>query len=144
MTVSEIPLASDIRVGGVDRARVLTRARARLAVTFGDVKILTQAGRVWSVVAADARRWWLLAAEPPSLTSWLAGQAPAERRVPAGNGLLRGLWIVHNWTFGVVTTAASVLLLLVGGALRWLAGHPLRFWMACAMACALVTWVAFA
>lgn len=142
MTVSDMPLASDTPESVVDRARVLARARARLAVTFGDVKGLHTAGRFWSVAAADARRWWLVAAQPPSLTGWLAGQRPAERRVPAGNGLLRGLWVVDNWTTGLATNIASIVLFLAAGGLRWLAGHPLRRWAFFILAAALMTWVA--
>lgn len=144
MTVGEMPLAPATPDAGVDRARVIARSRARLEATLGDVKALHTAGRVWSVVVADARSWWLVAAEPPSLSAWLAAQSPAERRVPAGSGLLRGLWIVHNWTFGALVAAVSIVLFLAAAGLRWLAGHPARFWMAVAMASALIAWVALA
>jgi hypothetical protein len=143
MTTSDLPLASATATAGPDRARVSTRARARVGVTFGDVKALRRPGRIWQTVASDARGWWLVAAAPPSLSGWLASQSPAAKRIPDGNWLLRGLWLGHNWTFGVATTALSVVLFLAAAGLRWL-GHPVRFWTAVAVASALVIWVAFA
>jgi hypothetical protein len=114
--------------------------RRRFALPLGDVKGLAAARRIYAVALADARRWWLVAAEPPPLAGWLAGQKPADRRVPDANPLIRGAWVAHNWTVGLLLTGVSVVALLAAGGLRWLAGHPLRFWVAFAMASAAVTW----
>jgi hypothetical protein len=141
MTVSDMPLVDATPAAAGSRARVSARARARVPATLRDAKGLATARRIYAVALADARRWWLVAAEPPSLAGWLAGQGPADRRVPDGNLLLRGAWVAHNWTVGLLLTGVSILALLAGGGLRWLAGHPLRFWVAFAVAFAAVTWV---
>ena len=144
MTVSDLPLVDATPRATDPRARVSTRARARVPATLRDAKGLAAARRIYAAALADARRWWLVAAEPPSLAGWLAGQKPADRRVPDGNLLIRGLWVGHNWTLGVALTGLSVVALLAGGGLRWLAGHPLRFWVAFGMAFAAATWAVLA
>jgi hypothetical protein len=142
MPMPLVSATSDSPTGG-SSAGVRVRVRARVPATLRDAKGLTAARRIYAAALADARRWWLVAAEPPSLAGWLAGQRPADRRVPDGNLLIRGAWVAHNWTVGLLLTGVSVVALLVGGGLRWLAGHPLRFWVAFAMAFAAVTWAVF-
>jgi hypothetical protein len=140
MTVSDMPLVDATPAAAGSRARVSTRARARVPATLRDAKGVAAARRIYAATLADARRWWLVAAEPPSLAGWLAGQRPADRRVPDASLLIRGAWVAHNWTVGLLLTGVSIVALLAGGGLRWLAGHPLRFWVAFAMASAAVTW----
>jgi hypothetical protein len=135
-------VSEQVIVAGKSSARSASR-RFWLPVSADASKRLAAARRIYAAALADARRWWLVAAEPPSLAGWLAGQRPADRRVPDANLLIRGAWVVHNWTVSLLLTGLSVVALLVGGGLRWLACHPLRFWVAFALASTAVTWVVF-
>lgn len=97
-----------------------------------------------ATVRADVAAFWLLAAEPTSLNGWLAGQTPAERRVPASSDLVKAAWLVDNWTTGVLMFGVSTFLYLAAGVLRWLAGHPARRWAAFAVVAAIGIWLAAA
>lgn len=123
-------------------------ARRRLAalggVVRGRVRLPSGVASLAGVVGADARRWWLVAEQPPSLRMWLAGQSPSVEKVPDRSAVLRVVWVGHNWTFGVAAVAVSVVLLLAGGLFRWLGGHPVRFWTAVVIAAATGMWLALA
>lgn len=142
MTTTNMPLASASPAAVIDSPGVRARVRARVAVTVRGGKPAAWFAAKTAAVRADVTAWWLLAAEPTSLQGWLAGQTPAERRVPAGNALVKAAWMVDNWTTGAVTFAASVALYLTAGVLRWLAGHPARRWAALAIAAAIGIWLA--
>lgn len=127
MTVGDLPVASATPRRSIDRARVSARARARVATTFGDGNT---AAKVRAVVVSDLRRWWLHAARPPSLKAWRRTQRVAIGRVPGDNALLRRLWVLDNWTFGLLVRWLATAMFLAAAGLAWLALHPTRRWFA--------------
>lgn len=94
-----------------------------------------------ATVADDLRNSWAAAAEPPSLTDWLAGPTTSVDRIPDGNSPLRWAWTVDNWTTGVVCLAASIALFALAATFRWLACHPARRWSALLLTCAVTTYL---
>lgn len=144
MTTTNVPLAGASAAAVIDSPGARVRVRARVAVTERGGKPAAWFVAKTAAVRADVAAFWLLAAEPTSLKAWLAAQTPAERRVPAGNDLVKAVWHGHNWTFGALTFGASTFLYLAAGVLRWLAGHPARFWVAVAVAAAIGMWLAAA
>lgn len=135
MTLSDVPPAGATHGRFADSPRVSTDARVRVPATFRDHKI----ARVAVLVRADGRRWWLLAGRPASLRAWHRSLRPALTRVPDGSARLRRLWMVHNYTLGVVAVGVSNVLYLVAGLFRWLACHPARLWGFLLLAGVLVT-----
>lgn len=98
---------------------------------------------VGDVVLDDVRRWWLVAAEPQPLGEWLKAQRPDRSRVPDDSKLLLAAWTVDNWTTGLACRIISVVLFLGAAAATWLAGHPVRRWLALlivAALAALIVW----
>lgn len=144
MTTANVPLAGASPVAVVDSPPGRARVRARVAVTVRGGKPAAWFLQQTAAVRADVAAWWLLAAEPTSLQAWLAGQTPAERRVPAGSALVRTAWLVDNWTTGALMFGVSTFLYLAAGVLRWLAGHPARRWAAFAVVAAIGIWLAAA
>lgn len=138
MTDSDMPLASATPLVASPSpqvsTRASTRARARIADTLRDGKI----GRLGVVVAGDARRWWLVTAEPPSLADWKRSTTPAAT-VP-DSPVLRAGWVAVAWTLGLPLRVASMLLFLVAAAMAWLSTHPLRVLAFLLVAAALVSY----
>lgn len=130
--MSDMPLASATKPVASRWARASTRARARVAVTFGDTKL----GRLVGAVRADLRRWWLVAARPPSMRTWIRTLRPVVDQVPEGSSTLRRLWMADNYVTGSLMRGLSVAVFLVAGGLAWLSCHPLRRWTAIVLAVA--------
>lgn len=132
-------------------ARVRTRAKVEdgavvvntpTDVTDSDVAAVAEAvgrlARARAAVGTDARSWWLLADQPPSLADWFASNKVEVAQVPDGNAALRVGWIVDSWVVGSLFVAASVALFLAGAGLRWASRHPLRRWSVIVTAAATV------
>jgi hypothetical protein len=120
--------------------RVSTPARVRLPVTLRDVKVGARVREIPSDIRAGLRRWWLLAARPPTLRAWLRLLHPDPTRVPGDSDALRRLWTADNHTTGALMLGLSVAFLLLGGVFRWLACHPLRRWTFYILTAALAAW----
>jgi hypothetical protein len=86
--------------------------------------------KVRTVVVADLHRWWLYTARPPSLKAWTRTQRVTVGRVPGDSGLLRRLWVLDNWTLGLLVRVIAIALQLIAAGLAWLALHPARRWFA--------------
>lgn len=124
MTVTEREILSphNGRVPRLDSPAVSTRARARLPVT-------ERVGKWKTSAVSSARTWWGFTACPASYVEMWQASRVDETRIPGRSGLLRGLWLVSNWTDRIV-----LFVLIVGaptfctGPLRWLATRPTRRW----------------
>ena len=99
------------------------------------------AAKAAATVSEDARRWWLVAAQPPSLTEFVQDLRVDPKRVPDQSTPLRVAWTADNYTTGMVVRALSVVLFLAAAALAWSAGHPLRRWAGIAITTALTIWI---
>lgn len=125
MTVSDVPLASANHGGQVDSPSVRARARARLAATLRDVKVLRRPRRT---LVSDLRRAWWVVVRPPSLGEWWQSLRPDPLAVPAGSPLIRWAWIADSYTTGLILAGLSIMFHVAGSATRWAAKHPLRRW----------------
>ena len=114
------------RVPTFDSPAVRQRARANVPVADSNRKIRRARG---SSPALVLRRWWGWSARPLSLRALWVLSAVDRTRIPAGNGNLRALWQVTNWTDRLVMFA-FILALPTGltGPLRWCAVRPTRRW----------------
>ncbi|WP_203822615.1 hypothetical protein [Paractinoplanes ferrugineus] len=107
-------------VAEVDSPAVRARARARVPVADGDIKF---GDRLRQAVTS----WWLLTSEPMTLLALWNASKVDRKRVPAGNGVLRALWHVSNWSDRIVMFAViAVAPTFATGALRWIAVRPTR------------------
>lgn len=143
MTVSEMPLANTTPGGVADSPGVRARVRARVPATLRRDNSLAGARRVAAPMRSDLRRWWLYAARPASLRAWLRAQKVDVKQVPARSERLRVVWLVDNWTLGLLLRSLAIGLHLAAGGVTYLADgrHPARKWVAFGMAFAALAWV---
>lgn len=105
------------------------RGRARVAVTDGHRKI----GR-W--ITAEARAWWWTPESLPTLSRAWQERMPDRGRVPGGNPVLYGAWVVYNHAALIVPAAALAVVGVLTVAV-WVARHPARLALAAALATAI-------
>lgn len=77
-------------------------------------------------VAADVRSAWWAPESLPTLSGAWATRIPDREKVPGGNAVLYGGWVVYNHTVRLAGTAAAVALVGLLAVLTWALQHPAR------------------
>lgn len=94
--------------------------------------------RAWTALAGDARHWWGLHTDPPTLSAWLAARTP--HRVP-DDRRLRAAWHVDHWATGLPLLVLSMALFGSAATVRWVACHPARRWVFLTLLITYVAWI---
>lgn len=125
-----MPLADATTGKGSDQTRMSARARARIAVTPRDGKILRVLAAAAGNVRSDTRRWWLYTSRPVSLRAWSRTLKVDASKVPGDSTLLRRAWTVDNHTTGRAFRYIATGLQLTAAGVAWLSCSPARRWFA--------------
>jgi hypothetical protein len=126
-----------------DRPRVDAHARARLATTQRDGKILARVRRAGHTVAADFRTAWWTPASLPTVAHVWHNLTPDIERVPGKSDVLQGFWTAYN-----IFVALPAVLLATGliGALStaaWVLTNPARAGLAFVLTATAVAYTVF-
>lgn len=131
MTATTTPrdIRSPINGGSakVDSPAVSPRARARVAATQSDGNRETRGTKPITRAGGRVASWWAWTAQPVSWADMWKQSSIEPARIPAGNRLLRGLWLVSNYTDRLAM--AGLLLATPAaaqGPLRWCIARPTR------------------
>ncbi len=109
------------RVPDLDSPAVRARARASMPVTGRD--------RNEKADRSTRKGWSAWTAVPDSLQQAWVQSSLDPKRIPAGNGGLKVLWLVSNWTDRLLWFAVALIAPAgLTGAVRWAAQRPTRRW----------------